>query len=631
MRGKLLEKEYVPGERHFVGRKILTIGQRECYYKTTMFMKRRKYNYMNIQEYDVMNAIIDKGYHNQRTLSESTGYSLGKVNQSLAALVKDGYLNKEYTLTDRAVEEIQQKKPKNAIILAAGYGVRMVPINREIPKGLIEVGGEPLIERLIRQLHEAGIHKIDIVVGFMKEQYEYLIDQYGVNLIVNREYGDKNNLHSLKLAADRISNTYIIPCDVWCSFNPFSDRELYSWYMVTDLVDDESDVRVNRKLELVAVDAEKSGNGMIGIAYILERDAERLRTRIRELTGRKSFNNAFWEAALMDREKMTVSARVVPAREVYEINTYEQLRELDEESKQLNSGILQEIAGALDCEVKEIEQIEVLKKGMTNRSFRFSCRGRSYIMRIPGEGTEQLINRRQEYEVYQVIKDLKLSDTIRYFDPDSGCKLTEYLEGARCCDSENPEDVKKCMKVLRKFHSSGLKAGHTFDIFERIEFYESLWKGEPSCYRDYDRTKEKVYELKKYIDEQPKNWILCHIDSVPDNFLMQGEGENEKISLIDWEYAGMQDEDVDIAMFAIYALYEKDKVDELIDAYYTEGCREEVRLKIYAYIAVCGFLWSNWCEFKRHEGVEFGEYSLRQYGYAKEYYRYVKQGLEGEQ
>ena len=55
------------------------------------------------------------------------------------------------------------------------------------------------------------------------------------------------------------------------------------------------------------------------------------------------------------------------------------------------------------------------------------------------------------------------------------------------------------------------------------------------------------------------------------------------------------------------------------------------RLKIYAYIAVCGFLWSNWCEFKRHEGVEFGEYSLRQYGYAKEYYRYVKQGLEGEQ
>lgn len=586
---------------------------------------------MNVQEYDIMNAIIDKGYHNQRILSEGTGYSLGKVNQSLAALVREGYLDKEYTLTDKAVKEIAEKKPKNAIILAAGYGLRMVPINREIPKGLIEVNHEPLLERLIKQLHEAGIHRIDVVVGFMKEQYEYLIDQYGVNLIVNREYGEKNNLHSLKLAVDKISNTYIIPCDVWCGFNPFSERELYSWYMVTDMVDDESDVRVNRKLELVAVDAEKSGNGMIGIAYILEQDAEKLRNRIRELSGKRSSSNAFWEDALMEKEKMTVPARVVPAREVYEINTYEQLRELDEESKQLNSQILLEIAGTLHCELNDIVQIEVLKKGMTNRSFQFACGDRCYIMRIPGEGTEQLINRRQEYEVYQVIKDLKLSDTIRYFDPDSGCKLTEYLEGARCCDSEDPEDVKKCMKVLRKFHGSGLKAEHTFDIFERIEFYESLWKGEPSCYRDYAATKEKVYELKKFIDSRPKNWILCHIDSVQDNFLIQGEGEDEKISLIDWEYAGMQDEDVDIAMFAIYAMYEKDKVDELIDAYYTEGCTGEVRLKIYAYIAVCGFLWSNWCEFKRHEGVEFGEYSLRQYGYAKEYYRYVKQGLEGEQ
>ena len=64
--------------------------------------------------------------------------------------------------------------------------------------------------------------QIDIIVGFMKEQYEYLIDEYGVNLIVNREYGEKNNLHSLKLAADKISNTYIVPCDVWCSLHPLS-------------------------------------------------------------------------------------------------------------------------------------------------------------------------------------------------------------------------------------------------------------------------------------------------------------------------------------------------------------------------------------------------------------------------
>ena len=129
---------------------------------------------MNIQEYDIMNEIAESGYENQRILTEKTGYSLGKVNQSLNELIQKEYLTKEYQLTEKAEAEFEKKAPKNAIILAAGYGIRMMPMNREVPKGLIEVNGEPLIERLIRQLHEAGIFQIDIIVGFMKEQYEYL-------------------------------------------------------------------------------------------------------------------------------------------------------------------------------------------------------------------------------------------------------------------------------------------------------------------------------------------------------------------------------------------------------------------------------------------------------------------------
>ena len=57
--------------------------------------------------------------------------------------------------------------------------MRMVPINMETPKGLLEVEGEPLIERLIRQLHAVKVKEIYVVVGFKKEQYDYLVDQYG--------------------------------------------------------------------------------------------------------------------------------------------------------------------------------------------------------------------------------------------------------------------------------------------------------------------------------------------------------------------------------------------------------------------------------------------------------------------
>ena len=69
-------------------------------------------------------------------------------------------------------------------------------------------------------------------------------------------------------------------------------------------------------------------------------------------------------------------------------------------------------------------------------------------------------------------------------------------------------------------------------------------------------------------------------------------------------------------------------MDELIDIYYENNCLPEIRIKIYCYIAVCGLLWSNWCEYKRNQGVDFGDYSIRQYRYAKEYYRIAKEEME---
>ena len=146
--------------------------------------------------------------------------------------------------------------------------------------------------------------------------------------------------------------------------------------MVTDLVDDESDVRVNRKLELVSVDAEKSGNAMVGIAYILEEEAGELQSQIKEMSKKKAYANVFWESALMKKGKMYVSAKIVPSRSVYEINTYEQLRELDDTSKQLDSDVIHLIEEILACEPNELEEIEVLKKGMTNQIGRASCRER---------------------------------------------------------------------------------------------------------------------------------------------------------------------------------------------------------------------------------------------------------------
>lgn len=86
----------------------------------------------------------------------------------------------------------------------------------------------------------------------------------------------------------------------------------------------------------------------------------------------------------------------------------------------------------------------------------------------------------------------------------------------------------------------------------------------------------------------------------------------------------MQDPHIDIAMFAIYSMYDKKSIDRIIDIYFNYNCEANVRIKIYAYIACCGLLWSNWCEYKLLVGVEFGEYAMKQYRYAKDYYKIVK-------
>ena len=584
---------------------------------------------MNTQECDILLSLREAPYINQRLLAQASGHSLGVVNRCLRQLRQAGFLDGQFQLTERAHGELTRKAPKNAVILAAGYGLRMVPINMETPKAFLEADGEPLIERLIKQLHTVGIREIYVVVGYMKERFEYLMDDYGVQLIVNRDYADKNNLHSLALAAEHLSNSYVLPCDLWCAKNPFRPYELYPWYMVSDGWSEDSTVRVNRKGELAVVQEGRCGNAMLGIAYLPEEQAAAVRRRIAALCQDNRSRGLFWESALSDQGRMILNARVVPAGQVVEINTYEQLRELDDHSSQLKSDKIQVIAQVLHAEPEEITNISALKKGMTNRSFLFTCRGAKYIMRVPGEGTGQLINRREEAAVYRLIQGRGLCEDILYIDPDSGYKISRFIEGARTCDPLNPDETAACMEKLRSFHQLGLKVGHTFDLFDRIDFYERLWEGRPSAYRNYRQTKENVLRLKPFIDAQTGEQVLTHIDAVPDNFLFcQNDRGEAELRLIDWEYAAMQDPHVDVAMFCIYAMYDREQVERLIGQYFPEGCPRKTRIKIYCYIAVCGLLWSNWCEYKRGLGVEFGEYSLKQYRYARDYYRIAAAEME---
>ena len=574
---------------------------------------------MNIKEIEILRN-INKDF-SQRELANRFNISLGKVNQIINKLKKEKFIDDNNNITLKTRNYLKKHHPRNAVILAAGYGMRMVPINTEEPKGLLEVKGETLIERLISQLHEVGVQNIKVVVGFMKEHYEFLIDKYNVKLVVNSHYKDWNNIYSLFLVKDDISDTYVLPCDVWFEKNPFSTIEDESWYLFGEEQVPGSNWQVKNN-EKVRFNSSK-GNKMIGLAYLNEMQGKNISKLLEKSIEEKQYAS-FWEDVLEDKKTFLLKGKLVSDNNHAEINSYEQLLELDSGSTHLKNDAIEIIENILKVNKKNIHNIHTLKKGMTNRSFIFTVNNKRYIMRIPGEGTDKLIDRREEYDVYQRVKKEPYTETILYLNPDNGYKISEFLENTRNSDSNNVQDVKESMNVLRKFHKQNYQVNHTFDIWKQIDFYESLRKT-ASAYRDYEEIKDRVLKLKPFIDDNVTKWSLCHIDANYDNFLID---QNNNVFLIDWEYAGMQDPDLDIAMYAIYAGYTKEKIDQLINIYYENKVSENIRYKIYAYVAVGGLLWSNWCEYKQSLGLDFGEYSLAQYRYAKEYSKLVLNYLE---
>ena len=151
---------------------------------------------MRKTSYDILLSLRNNSEpKSQRALARENSISLGLANKCIKELIDNKMIDENNVLLDNACKLLETNKPQSAVILAAGYGARMVPINNDSPKGLLVVNGEKIIERIIKQLHEVNVNDISIVVGYQKEKFEYLIDEYNVKLIVNNEYKLKNNLH----------------------------------------------------------------------------------------------------------------------------------------------------------------------------------------------------------------------------------------------------------------------------------------------------------------------------------------------------------------------------------------------------------------------------------------------------
>ena len=98
-----------------------------------------------------------------------------------------------------------------AVILAAGLGMRLRDAFSGKPKGLLAIGGQPLVERSIQQLMAHGINDIVVVTGYLAEEYEALADVYPyVRTVHNPSYADSGSMYSLYCARDAITGPFLL-------------------------------------------------------------------------------------------------------------------------------------------------------------------------------------------------------------------------------------------------------------------------------------------------------------------------------------------------------------------------------------------------------------------------------------
>ena len=148
---------------------------------------------MDKEKFEILRYLSE--HHDEITqaqIAEDTGKAPESVRTLLDALLAEALINDAYQLTEKGYEVMEPYRVKNAIILAAGMSTRFIPVSYELPKGLISVKGEVMIERQIRQLKEAGVQEIIVVVGYMMEKFFYLRSKYNVKLVVNNEFATKN-------------------------------------------------------------------------------------------------------------------------------------------------------------------------------------------------------------------------------------------------------------------------------------------------------------------------------------------------------------------------------------------------------------------------------------------------------
>lgn len=566
----------------------------------------------------------------QRKLALKLEVSLGKINSLIGELRDKGYIkynNDIYEITDdgkKYLELIEEKKIRNAVILAAGGSKDF-----DFPNGFIKFEEKTLIERSVDILLSFGIEKIYIVTGFKKEYFHTAFSsKEEIYLIDNDDYSVSSSFTSFMKIKEIIKEDFLL-LDSDIIYESKAVREILKCedenvILISNETGSKDEAYVeseNGYLKKLSKDIHeiKSISGeMLGISKISYKAFE-------EIINLNVLNPYYsYEYSISDIcKKIKIKCLKINELAWGEVDNKEQLSFVEKnlfprirknESLREISKIEDLIIDTLQIKKMDIDNIDVLG-GMTNKNYLVTINSKKYVLRVPGVGTDSIIDRVAEKNNATLASEIGIDNKMFYFCGDTGIKIAEYINNAETLNFETAkklENLKLTANLLRKLHNSNLKYTNKFDVFQEINKYEQLIgniQEIESKYENYQNIKKEILKLKRILKKNGSYFTSCHNDTVPENFIKN----LDRIYLIDWEYSGLNDPMWDLAAHSLECQFDSEIERNFLTSYFKRDEKLNERIRFEAYKILQDFLWSIWTILKEMKGDDFGDYGIERY------------------
>jgi thiamine kinase-like enzyme len=232
--------------------------------------------------------------------------------------------------------------------------------------------------------------------------------------------------------------------------------------------------------------------------------------------------------------------------------------------------------------------------GLTNLNYLVETDGEAYVLRVPGAGTGEYINRRDEEIAARSAAAADVNALVVFFDATDGLMVTRFIEGATTMDAESFRDlgaVGRAARVMRLLHTTATPFATDFQLFPMIDEYKALLTAKGATLpQGYDDVQRHAEHVRARLEAAPVPVVPSHCDPLCENFLDTGE----RMYLIDYEYAGNNDPMWDLGDLSVEAGFDQAQDDALLRAYFDGEAPLHQRGRMVAYKALCDLLWTLW-------------------------------------